>query len=62
MELSLALVRVYHSQTDGQTEVVDKTLEMYLRYFSGSHPKGWSIWLSWAEFCYWRLFLERNTA
>jgi len=42
----------YHTQTDGPTEVVNKTLEMYLRYFSGSHPKGWSNWLSWAEFCY----------
>jgi hypothetical protein len=42
----------YHPQTDGQTEIVNKWLEGYLRnYVSGQH-KAWVKWLHLGEYCY----------
>nr|KYP56403.1 Retrotransposable element Tf2 [Cajanus cajan] len=34
----------YHSQSDGQTEVVNKCLKTYLRRLIGSKPKQWPKW------------------
>lgn len=42
----------YHPQADGQSEVVNQTIEMYLRCLTSSQPENWAKWLSWAEFCY----------
>lgn len=42
----------YHPQTDGQTEVVNRTLEMYLCCFTSSTPAAWVKWLPWVEYVY----------
>lgn len=42
----------YHLQTDGQTEVVNKGVESYLRCFVNGKPSSWASWLHWAEYWY----------
>ena len=42
----------YHPQSDDQTEVVNRTLEQYLRHFVGDQPRKWLKWIPWAEFSY----------
>ena len=41
----------YHPQFDGQTEIVNKSLEQYLRAFTIDKPHRWAECLSLAE--YW---------
>lgn len=49
---SLRRSTAYHPQTDGQTEVINKTMECYLRFIVNGQPRTWSTWLPWAEYCY----------
>ncbi|MDV3201053.1 MAG: hypothetical protein Q8877_02475 [Sweet potato little leaf phytoplasma] len=42
----------YHPQMEGQTEVVNRCLETFLRCFIADQPRNWVHWLHWAEYWY----------
>jgi hypothetical protein len=42
----------FHPQTDGQSEVTNKIITIYLRCLPDDRPCSWLRWLPWAEFCY----------
>jgi hypothetical protein len=48
----LHLNTAYHTQTNGQTEVVNKYLETYLRCFSLEKKNQWAQWLPLTEWWY----------
>jgi hypothetical protein len=48
----LHLISAYHPQTNGQTEVVNKCLETYLRCFSSKKQHQWAQWLPLAKWWY----------
>lgn len=49
---TLKMSSAYHPQTDGQSEAVNKCLEMYLRCFIYENPRQWYNYLGWAEYWY----------
>jgi hypothetical protein len=51
-EVKLRMSTAFHPQTDGQSEVVNKVIAMYLRCVTGDQHRAWVDWLSWAEYCY----------
>jgi hypothetical protein len=50
--VKLRMSTAFHSQTDGQSEVVNKTIAMYLRCITWDRPRAWVDWIAWAEYCY----------
>ncbi|XP_077215782.1 uncharacterized protein LOC143850412 [Tasmannia lanceolata] len=49
---SLNLSSAYHPQSDGQSDVLSRCIEQYLRAFSHDNPKIWHSLLVWAEYSY----------
>ena len=52
MGTKLRFSSAYHPQTDGQTEVVNRSLGNLLRCLVGEHIKGWDTMLPTTEFAY----------
>ncbi|GMI84821.1 hypothetical protein HRI_002151400 [Hibiscus trionum] len=50
--IELCFSSAYHPQSDGQTEALNKVLEMYLRCMAGDDPRKWHSYLPWAEYWY----------
>lgn len=56
----LRLSITYHPETDGQTEVLNRILEQYLRSFVHGRPTLWSTFLTLTEWSY-NTFIHSST-
>jgi len=50
--VKLRLSSAFRPQTDGQSEVANGVLDVYLRCLAGDRPRSWLRWLPWAEYCF----------
>ena len=52
LKVALHMSSAYHPQSDGQTEVVNRCWEGYLRCMNEEKPSEWSLWLPLTEWWY----------
>jgi hypothetical protein len=50
--VKLRMSITFHPQTNDQSEIVNKSIMMYLRCLNRDWPRAWLDWLPWAEYCY----------
>jgi hypothetical protein len=50
--VKLHMSSAFHPQSDGQSEVVNRIITMYLQCLAGDRPREWLKWLPWPLFCY----------
>ncbi|WVZ51235.1 LOW QUALITY PROTEIN: hypothetical protein U9M48_002396 [Paspalum notatum var. saurae] len=50
--VKLLMSSAFHPQTDGQSEVTNRTIVMNLCCLAVDGPRSWLQWLPWAEYCY----------
>ena len=50
--VQLNMSSAFYPQSDGQSEVANKVIAMYLRCLTGDRPRQWLRWLPWAEYCF----------
>lgn len=50
--VDLHMSTAYHPQSDGQTDVVNRCLEGYLRCMTGERPTEWLLWIRLEEWWY----------
>jgi hypothetical protein len=48
--VKLRLCSAFRPQTNGQSEVTNRVLGVYLRCLASDRPRSWLSWLPWAEF------------
>jgi hypothetical protein len=51
-DTSLRTSSVFRPQTDGQSEVTNHVIVVYLHCLADDRPRSWLQWMPWAEFCY----------
>jgi hypothetical protein len=52
LKTKMVLSSSHHPQHDGQTEIVNRTLEMMLRVYTADNKESWAEWLHLLEFAY----------
>lgn len=48
--IQLKMSSTYHPKIDGQTKVLNRGLETYLRCFASEQPRQWQKWIYWTQF------------